>query len=155
MKTFQRIASALFLTTALGLASCVKDHPDSNLVSRKGLSLSPAQEVPAVTNSTATGTADVSFDKTTKILTYTVNWTNLTGVPTGAHIHGTAPRGRNAPIKHDFTTPLPKTVSGTFTHSVLVDGVAIKQDSLLMGFYYFNLHTSTNRGGEIRGQIEF
>ena len=39
--------------------------------------------------------------KCTKILTYTVSWTNLTGIPTGAHIHGTAARGLNAGIKHE------------------------------------------------------
>jgi hypothetical protein len=37
----------------------------------------------------------------------------------------------------------------------VVDGVRIKEDSLLMGFYYVNIHSATFPGGEIRGQIEF
>ena len=46
-------------------------------------------------------------------------------------------------------------MSGTFTNSFMVDGVAVKEDSLLNGYYYMNFHTTTYPGGEIRGQIEF
>ena len=45
--------------------------------------------------------------------------------------------------------------SGSFTDSVKVDGSAIKEDSLLSGLYYINIHTPKNPGGEIRGQITF
>ena len=89
------------------------------------------------------------------MLDFTITWHNLTGIPTGAHIHGTAPRGVNAGVKVDYFSLIPKTVSGTFTHSVLVDEIAVKSDSLLAGFYYFNFHTPKFPGGEIRGQIEF
>lgn len=37
----------------------------------------------------------------------------------------------------------------------MVDGSAIKEDSLMAGMYYFNIHTAKYPGGEIRGQIEF
>jgi len=68
---------------------------------------------------------------------------------------GEAPQGVNAAIKHDFTSLLPKAISGTFSNSVLVDEVAIKEAGLLAGLYYVNIHTPTFPGGEIRGQIEF
>lgn len=154
MKTLKLLLSAAMVTASLCLISCGKDHPDVRVVSRTGLLLSPGQEVPAKT-APSTGTADVSYNKDTKMLTYTLNWKDLTGVPTGAHIHGTARRGVNAGVKHDFTSLIPKTVSGTFSNSVMVDGVAIREDSLLRGAYYFNIHTELNPGGEIRGQIEF
>ena len=112
------------------------------------------QEVPA-NNSSATGTADVTYNKDTKMLTYTLNWSGLTGKATMAHIHGTAPKGTNAGVKHDLSDVLKKETSGSFTDSVKIDASDIKEDSLLAGFYYFNIHTPANAGGEIRGQIEF
>ncbi|CAA9466146.1 MAG: hypothetical protein AVDCRST_MAG96-43 [uncultured Segetibacter sp.] len=127
---------------------------NNNVVSKQGLPLSPKQEVP-VNNSSASGTADVSYNKDNQMLTYTINWTGLTDKPVMSHIHGTAPKGANAGVKHDFSGSLPKTASGSFSDSVKVDGVAIKEDSLLGGFYYINIHTPKNPGGEIRGQIEF
>ena len=115
--------------------------------------MSPNQEVPA-NNSSASGTADVTYNKASKMLTYTLNFNGLTGKATMAHIHGTAPKGTNAGVKHDLTSVLPKETSGSFTDSVKIDASDIKEDSLLTGFYYFNIHTPANPGGEIRGQIE-
>lgn len=149
------LLSAAFLLMAV-LPACDKDDDDDddNIVQKSGLAISGAQEVPPTTT-TASGTMDVSYDKSAKVLSYTVNWQNLTAAPTGAHIHGPAPRGVNAGIKHDFFAAFPKTTSGTYSGTVMVDGTAIKEDSLLNGFYYVNIHTPTNPGGEIRGQIEF
>jgi hypothetical protein len=36
-----------------------------------------------------------------------------------------------------------------------VDGVAVREEDLLNGMYYINIHTATYPGGEIRGQIVF
>lgn len=119
----------------------------------KTLQLTSAQEVPA-NDSKGTGTADVSYNKETKTLTYKVDYTGLTGDATMAHIHGTAAKGVNAGVAHDLTPVLKKSASGSFTDSVKV-GDKIKEDSLLSGFYYFNIHTKKNPGGEIRAQIEF
>jgi hypothetical protein len=121
---------------------------------KKVLPMSASQEVPA-NNSTATGSADVSYNKSSHLLTYTITYSGLTGAATMAHIHGTAPKGTNAGVKHDLTGPLQKATSGKFTDSVMVDGTALNQDSLLAGLYYFNIHTPANPGGEIRTQIEF
>jgi len=147
----------LLLSLALlCFTSCDKndDKKDNQIVEKKGISIDGAQEVPAKTV-TAYGTADVSYNKGTKMMNFTLNWTGLSGVPTGAHIHGPAAKGVNAGIKFDFFNAIPKTASGTYSSSVTVDNVSIKEDSLLNGFYYFNIHTDLNKGGEIRGQIEF
>src|SRR5688572_24654026 len=104
----------------------------SNVMTGAGLPMKPDQEVPS-NNSPASGTADVTYNKDTKMLTYTLNWNGLTDKPTMAHIHGTAPRGTNAGVKHDLTNVLKKETSGSFTDSVRVDGSAIKEDSLLSG----------------------
>src|SRR5688572_1967195 len=99
----------------------------SNVMTGAGLPMRPDQEVPA-NNSPASGTADVTYNKDTKMLTYTLNWSGLTDKPTMAHIHGTAPRGSNSGVKHDLTNVLKKETSGSFTDSVRVDGSAIKED---------------------------
>ncbi|MEJ7586730.1 MAG: CHRD domain-containing protein [Ferruginibacter sp.] len=153
MKTFSKIL--LFLAiSSFTLIACKKNCEDDCVKIKKGIRLTGAQEVPQ-RETTAKGTADVSYNKCTKELKYTISWKDLSGIPTGAHIHGTAPRGMNAGVKHNFFPLIPKTMSGTFTNSVTVDDVAIKADSLLAGFYYFNFHTPKFPGGEIRGQIEF
>lgn len=152
MKISTQILTAVVVPMLI--ASCIQDHNVPSIVSRRGIPLSPDQEVPAKTVP-GTGTADVSYDKTTKVLSYTLTWNNLTGDATGAHIHGPAPRGVNATIKHDFFNLISKTPSGTFSNSTVVDGVLLTEDNLLNGQYYFNMHTMVNPGGEIRGQIEF
>ena len=119
----------------------------------KTLQLTSSQEVPA-NDSKGTGTADVTYNKETKMLSYKIDYTGLTGDATMAHIHGTAPKGTNAGVAHDLTPVLKKSASGSFVDSVKV-GDKIKEDSLLSGFYYFNIHTKKNPGGEIRAQIEF
>ena len=126
----------------------------NNVVSKMGIPLSPSQEVPA-NNSTASGTADITYNKESHMLAYKVSWNGLTGAATMAHIHGTAPKGVNAGVKKDLSPVLAKSMSGSFSDSVMVDGSAIKEDSLLSGMYYFNVHTAKYPGGEIRGQIEF
>ncbi|SDF75532.1 CHRD domain-containing protein [Dyadobacter soli] len=139
----------------LALFSACDDHDTpQDVVTQKGLPLSGSQET-AAKITPATGWADVSYNKTTHMLTFTLNWANLTGPPTGAHIHGTAARGTNATIKYDFFNDIPKTTTGSYSGSVMVDGTLINETDLLNGLYYFNIHTPTNGGGEIRGQIEF
>lgn len=150
---------SLVLSLALtSVVACNKDddndnNNNSNVVSKNGLAISGDQEVPAKTTG-ASGTMNVSYDKTTKILTLTATWTGLSGDPVGAHIHGTAAKGANAGVKVDLHDNV-AAAAGTFNRTISVDGQAIKEDSLLLGYYYFNIHTQANPGGEIRGQIEF
>ena len=159
MKAFTRIILPVLIGSFV-LAGCQVDWDDlmgkdeKNVIRAKNLPVNGAQEVPPRATP-AEGRMDVKYNKKTKVLTYTVTWAGLTGNPIGAHIHGEAPRGANAGIKHDFTAPLPKTTSGTYTGSVTEDEVAIKEAGLLQGLYYVNIHTPMFPGGEIRGQIEF
>lgn len=160
MKTLNKVIGTAVIVCGL-LSSCTKENESlmvqtaaDEVISKKGLRLEGSQEVPAK-NTGASGSMDVSYNKTTKVLTYTIAWSSLSGNPVGAHIHGEAPRGVNASVKHDFTQLIPKSMTGTFTNTVVVDEIAIKEKELLMGLYYLNIHTPNNPGGEIRGQIEF
>lgn len=153
MKPFKHF----FLTVAassLILSACQKGDHHKDVITRQNLPVSGLQEVPQ-RDTKAYGSLDVCYNKKTKLLTFRVKWTGLTGNPVGSHIHGEAAKGVNAGIKFDFTAPLPKTTSGSYTGSVIVDEVAIKEAGLLAGLYYVNIHTPAFPGGEIRGQVEF
>ena len=105
-------------------------------------------------DSKASGVAEVVYNKCDQTLSFSIKYKNLTGNPMGAHIHGPASKGVNAGVKVNLTTLLPAGTSGSFQHSVRVDGTVLNADDLLAGMYYFNIHTKSFPGGEIRGQIE-
>lgn len=145
---------AFFLFSATLVTSCDKDDDEEQTVfTGNNLAMTASQEVPA-NASTATGSLNVSYDKNTKALVISATWSGLSADPVAAHIHGTAERGKNAGVKVDFHDNV-TAASGNFNRTITVDEAAIKEDSLLAGFYYFNIHTPANPGGEIRGQIEF
>lgn len=126
---------------------------NNNSVTKTGIALSGAQEVPAVSTS-GSGTLDVSYDKSTKALTYSASWTGMTDSVTMMHIHGPAERGTNAGVVYPIPDFTPGT-AGTATGTVKLDEVKLKEAELLGGKYYYNIHTKTQPAGEIRGQIEF
>jgi hypothetical protein len=102
-----------------------------------------------------TGTATIVKNGTT--YTYTITYSGMTGNLTGAHIHAPAATGVNAQVKVPFDVTgagTSGTLTGTFTGT---NDATISPDSLdkLMtsGNAYVNLHTATNPGGEIRGQL--
>ena len=160
MKAFKSLAVLIVLGSLLTGCEKWKDifhkhkEKEKKVYVGENLPMSGLQEVPQ-RETLAKGWIDARYEKESKMLKFTVKWQDLTGIPVGSHIHGVAPKGVNAGIKYDFTALLPKEVFGTLTNSVVVDGVAIKEDSLLMGYYYINIHTPKFPGGEIRGQLEF
>ena len=120
-------------------------------VSKKGIALTGAQEVPAKSGP-AMGSADVSYNKNTKRLSYYVTYSGLTGNPTMGHIHGSSPRGVNSGVLFPFAS-IPAATSGAINGSAVL--TTAQETDLLNGLFYFNIHTVVNPGGEIRGQIEF
>jgi hypothetical protein len=107
--------------------------------------LTAASEVPA-NNSKGVGTADITFDTATKKLTWKVSYSGLTGPATMGHFHGPAEPGKNAGVVLAFANPAsPIQGSTTLTDAQAADFMA--------GKWYVNVHTSQNKGGEIRGQV--
>lgn len=107
--------------------------------------LNGASEVPAKTTD-GKGTASASLDTATKVMTYGVQYTGLSGPATAAHFHGPAEVGTNAGVMipiASFKSPFTGTAG-------LSDAQAA---DLAMGRLYINLHTSKFPNGEIRGQV--
>ena len=145
------------LFTFVTLISCKQEDPaDHDFFTATALPMTGAQETPAVTTA-ATGTIDATYSKVTKTLTYTVKWSGLSGAVTGAHIHGTAETGYAAGVLQAFPVGTPNAAawgpSGTYSGSLFADGVRIKEEDILGGRYYVNLHTALRPAGEIRGQL--
>jgi CHRD domain len=157
--------TSLFFVFVLGNISCEKNAEKKKTTDyeKKGILMTSAQEVP-VNSSTAIGIMDVSYSKETRLLTWSVTWSGLTGAVSLMHIHGLAPKGYSAPVVYNIIAasnalalpnPTLYPATGKFNGTVLADGFVIKEQDLLNGLYYMNIHTVANGGGEIRGQIVF
>ncbi len=104
-----------------------------------------ATEVPAKTTD-GKGAATASLDTATKMLTYQVDYSGLSGAATAGHFHGPAEAGANAPVVLPFAAPAsPIKGTATLTDAQMAD--------LMAGKWYANIHTAANPGGEIRGQM--
>jgi hypothetical protein len=110
--------------------------------------LKASNEVPPNT-SKGTGSVDVTYDTSSKTLSWKGNYSGLTGPATAAHFHGPAAAGKNAGVVVPiFAGP---TAKSPFEGSkVLTDAQA---DELMKGDWYVNVHTDANKAGEIRGQV--
>ncbi|UCB55033.1 MAG: CHRD domain-containing protein [Thiotrichales bacterium] len=102
----------------------------------------------AGTGSSGTGLGLMEFDDVTKILSWNISWSGLTGTETVAHFHGPGAPGVNAPaivtIDHTMNP-------STGSSSPLTTG---QESDLLSGLWYINIHSTFAPGGEIRGQVE-
>lgn len=148
------------------LASCRRDDVEhQNLYMKTNIVMSGAQENNPANVSSGLGSLNVSYSRLSKTLSYNFSWSGLTGPVTAGHIHGLGPAGFNAGVFQTFTlsaivacrvnnVPGP-TSCGSYSGTLFIDGVAIKEADLLNGMYYVNLHTAAYGGGEIRGQIKF
>jgi CHRD domain len=107
--------------------------------------LKGANEVPP-NASPASGKAEATFDTNTRLLSWTLTFTDLTGPAVGAHFHGPSEPGKNAGIVLPFKAgESPIHGTATITENQAAD--------LLAGKWYANIHTSANPGGELRGQM--
>src|SRR5205085_9307579 len=137
------------------------DSVDDQLLVSKSLPMDGTQEVPP-TMVAGNGTIDVTYNKGLKTLYYTVKWNSLSGAPTtGFGIYGSAAKGYRSPALLQSFSAFPTAQAGTYSGTVFIDGVVLKEEDLLNGLYYINIPTAANpisatsaaQSGEIRGQI--
>lgn len=107
--------------------------------------LSGGEEVPPVETS-ASGTADVTYNSANGQLTWVIEYSDLSGSLTAAHFHGPAAPGENAPP----VVPI-EVEEGPLEGSAEI--TAEQAEGLMAGRWYVNLHTEANPQGEIRGQV--
>ena len=112
--------------------------------------LDGAQQVPAVQTG-GSGTADLTYDPATKVLTWNVAFSGLSGPATMAHFHGPAPAGKNAGVEIWISTKGQPATSPLTGQATLTDAQAA---DLMAGNLYINVHTAKNPNGEIRGQVK-
>ena len=131
--------------------------------------LSPANEVPAITNADAgsSGTATISLIVTTDALGYvtaaTANFQiNVTGLPPGttvtdAHIHNGA-AGTNASVYVNTGLSSGDVTLVDGTGSATKNGINVPADKAAAilanpAGHYFNVHTTRSPDGAMRGQL--
>lgn len=138
----------VLILTFAGLA--VLASPASAVIINFTATLSGAQEVPP-TPSPATGSAIVTLDTDTNLLSWNITFTaeSLLGTTTASHFHGPAPAGMNAPVivNINLTPGFGSPQIGSATIS------AEHEAFFLAELTYINIHTTTFPGGEIRGQV--
>lgn len=134
-----------FMVLFAGFISCSKSDPAPapNPNTTFLATINGASEVPA-NGSTATGSANLSFNTTTKVFTVTITYNGVTA--TAGHIHKAAV-GVNGGVIFPITS-LASPISYT---SIPLD--AAMEADLNANLYYINIHSAAFPGGEIRGQL--
>lgn len=124
---------------------------------------------------TGTGFATADYDTVAQTLQISTTWSGLTGTTTAAHIHccAVAPNNAGVAVTTPTLTGFPSgvtagtyaglfdlTLSGSYSASFITDKggtVAGAEAALIAGLdagqAYFNIHTTTFGGGEIRGHF--
>ena len=112
--------------------------------------LSGTDEVPPV-QTPGTGTAKLTFDPDTRVVTWNIAFSGLPTEATMAHFHGPAPMGKNAPVLVWLSQKGSSTATSPLTGQATLSPTQAKE--FLAGDLYVNVHTKDHPGGEIRGQV--
>lgn len=113
--------------------------------------LEGSQEVPS-NDSPGTGTAVITFDDITNLLSWEITYSGLVGTPTFSHFHGPAPAGVNAGVQVNIVDNSGGNITSPMIGSATISDV--QEADLLSGLWYINIHSILYPGGEIRGQVE-
>ena len=109
------------------------------------ISADQSQETPA-TGTGGTGTGFAYIDSVGRRLTYAVTVAGLSDTVTGSHFHS-GPVGVAGPVIHPIAFTDSSSAGGWTSFADSVYGLLARSD------VYFNIHTKTHPGGEIRGQL--
>lgn len=159
---FQRLSYLVLSVAVLATVSC-KKSPETATYAGNNLPMSSNQVVPVpATPSPATGTLSATYDNTTRNLNYTVTWSNTTDSVTSIRVYGPAEAGYTTPgaaATQTFTNSTssnvpPRRKSGSFSQTLAVDNVVVKENEVLAGLYYVQVFTKASSSvPELRGQI--
>ena len=111
--------------------------------------MSGAEQVPAVVTP-GKGSADLTYDPQTREVTWSIEFSGLSGPATMAHFHGPAAAGKNGPVTVWLST------KGSAAVSPIKGSTTLSPDQakeFAAGEWYINIHTAEHPAGEIRGQV--
>jgi len=111
--------------------------------------LSGGEQVPPV-DTAGKGTATITYDPATRVVTWTVTYNDLTGPATMAHFHGPAEKGKNGPVVVWLSKQGSQATSPFSGEATLTPEQAAQ---FMAGDWYVNVHTQAHPAGEIRGQV--
>ncbi|MEO8174321.1 MAG: CHRD domain-containing protein [Sediminibacterium sp.] len=144
--------ASFILTTALLFTSCTKDDATVTTAITYSLSgnASGSQSVPASSNANGSGTMSGTYNSSTRLMSYTTTWSNLTGAPISGGLY-TGVSGQIGTSISAWSLGSGLSTSGSFSGSTTLN--ADQEAKLLAGQAYYILSTTANASGEIRGQI--
>lgn len=158
----------LLASAALSGAACATTIP-FDLQGKAGFGLLPGNENGTVNGNPGSGGeigSGILYDDVTNLLTLNIAWgsangfMNLTGNASAGHIHGPTTSGGAASFTQNAGVIIgldnkagwnPSASAGGFNGTVTVTDA--QEIDLLAGKFYVNIHTGTNGGGEIRGNL--
>lgn len=171
-----RMAGLSMIAAAIAIAACGSSSNTTSPAQSKIVNLSASMTTagePSVNGSpTGSGTFTATLDTSTGVFTWKATFAGLSSAVNNGHIHGPFVPGSagSAKVILDFhSQAIPGesfdgfgATSGSATGSIVLNSatqglLGVSGDSLktllLSGNTYVNIHTTTNPGGEIRGQI--
>lgn len=165
MKTISAFLSVVLAGVATSQAATIQ----FNLGGLGGAGLRTTNETTAVTGSSATGgeiLGGITFNDVTLVLSINTGWgtangfVNLSGAATAGHLHGPTTSGGTASFSQTASVKYPldsvagwnsSASAGGFNGTVTI--LAADVAALMNGQFYMNVHTATNGGGEMRGNL--
>jgi CHRD domain len=111
--------------------------------------LTGSQQVPAA-ETAGKGMAELTYDPATRVVTWNITYSGMSGPVTMAHFHGPAANGENA-APQVWLTAKGKSAENPIKGQATLTPEQAKD--FLAGKWYVNLHTQAHPAGEIRGQV--
>jgi hypothetical protein len=149
MQRFHLLAGASVLAIALATVGGAAARSQATTI-RVAAEMTAANETPTpkgdVSSARGTFTATLTKSGEGASIAWRLEFSNLSGNATAAHIH-VAARGVAGPVRVPLCAPCTSGVTGTAT----IDAAVL--DAIQSDRAYVNVHTTTNPAGEIRDQV--
>jgi hypothetical protein len=133
--------------------SCKKHDPQPKSTFLLSGEATGGQVIPLLPqpNDTAKGSITGNYYRPSRVVSYTIFWSVLTGAPTGIDIYGTPFTGAQGILNN--TIPVLSTVRNG-NYSGYLSLTSLQETDLMAGKWYYHIKTVANPTGEVRGQIE-
>lgn len=147
------LAIASFVVFSAFAVSCKKDktnnNPNSGMYTISG-SANGTQMVPSVSGNGA-ATMSGTYNANTGVMTYTTNWTGLSGAPTSGGFYSGASGTNGTAMGSSWNMGTGLSSTGMYSGQMTL--TADQATQLKNGNWYYTLGTANNANGEVRGQI--